>query len=293
MILSREGFQFSEGPLTKSNDVIMEMLPDVIRARAHFSTAQATFRRMDHLHRNFDLAKTALFLDIDGTLLEIQNHPDAVVSSPALRELLAKITRRLDGALALISGRPIAEIDRIFDPLMLPAAGGHGVEIRYHDSESIQQTTVVVPRALMDRLRAFVDVNPGLLLEPKPNGVALHYRRRPDLAAAVAELLAQEARLLDGTLNTMSGKMVVEFVPHGYDKGGAIRSFLGQAPFRGRSPVFVGDDVTDEAGFAVVNNLGGHSFRIGGNRDSAAMYSLADVRTTQSWLATLVDGTSP
>ena len=261
-----------------------------VEAYTLFDTAEATFRRMDHLRSNFDLTKTALFLDVDGTLLEIQDHPDAVVSSPALREMLAKIARRLDGALALISGRPIAEIDRIFEPLVLPAAGGHGVELRYQDSDCIQRTTVVVPGALMDRLQAFVDANPGLLLERKPNGVALHYRRRPDLTTAVVELLDQESQLLDGAFIAMTGKMVVEFVPHGYDKGRAIRTFLDQKPFRGRSPVFVGDDVTDEAGFTVVNELGGHSFRIGSSRDSAAMFSLADVRTTQSWLAALLDG---
>ena len=220
----------------------------------------------------------ALFLDVDGTLLEIESHPDDVRAGPRLQALLARIAGALDGALALVSGRSIASLDRIFAPLVLPAAGLHGLERRGADGR------VHYPAGFATRMSeargsliAFVEGHPGLLLEDKGAALALHYRNAPDLAGAARAAMEDARNTLGEDFHVQEGKMVLELKPTGEDKGTAIAAFLAEPPFVGRTPVFIGDDVTDEDGFRVVNRLGGHSVRVGQAPGSAAGFTVPGV----------------
>ncbi len=226
----------------------------------------------------------ALFLDVDGTLLELAEHPDAVVVEPALPALLERLRAALDGALALVSGRTLEALDRLFAPYRFPAAGSHGAEWRLAGAVAAASAdATLVPAAAW--LEAFVAATPGTLLERKGHALALHYRGAPQAAdAAHAAALAALARLGSG-YRLLAGKAVYELLPSGVDKGRAIERFLAHPPFAGRRPVFVGDDLTDEAGFAAVNRLGGYSVRVGlplpGGAAHAHLLSPAAVRV---WL---------
>jgi len=240
--------------------------------------------------QDLDPAATALFLDIDGTLLEIAETPSSVHVEPETVALLGRLQATLGGALALISGRPIADIDRLFAPLTLPVAGQHGMERRdstgalhRHDS----------PLAALDRLRGqitgFAAEAPGLLVEDKGSSIAFHYRRAPLLGSRVRDFLEQALREMDDGLGLQAGKMVLEVKPAGRDKGTAIAEFMAEAPFLGRLPAFLGDDVTDEFGFEVVAGLGGYPIKIGAGA-TGAPWRLDSVPATRAWLARLCAG---
>jgi trehalose 6-phosphate phosphatase len=226
----------------------------------------------------------AWFLDVDGTLLEFAQHPDEVVVSDELRGLLRTVAECAGGALALVSGRPVQALDRLFVPLWLPVAGQHGAERR--DAQGglhrLDATLANLDHARCE-LRALVAGMPGVLLEDKGMTLALHYRqahgRGPELRAAMRALLHS----LGDEFVLMEGKFVLELRPTGKDKGLAVRDFMSEAPFRGRVPVFVGDDVTDEDGFAVVSALGGHAIKVGPG-DSLAPWRLADAAAVRAWL---------
>lgn len=225
----------------------------------------------------------ALFLDVDGTLVEIAETPDGVEPDQRLPGVLAEISRILDGAVALISGRPVETLDIFFAPLRLPSAGLHGLE--YRDTAGAMHRPPTSPsiRAATEAARAFASDHPDVLIEDKGTTVALHYRQNPALEPDVTAFAeGQVARFAD--LRLQIGKMVAELRPNGNDKGTAIRRFMAMAPFQGRTPVFIGDDVTDEAGFAVVNELGGHSIRVGAAITTAAQYRIADVSSLHQWL---------
>lgn len=239
---------------------------------------------MSSLLPTLNLDRHALFLDIDGTLLEFQARPDAVRSPPELRALLSSLFERMKGALALVSGRPITDIDRVFHPEAYPAAGGHGVELRFEGGADIQSETLEFPKQLVESMQGFVSEHEGLLLEVKPAGIALHYRQRPELQTEIQVMLEELSTHLDDRFTMLAGKMVVEFLPRGYDKGTAVETFLKHSPFAGRCPVFIGDDVTDEKAFAIVNHRGGHSIRVGGIESSAATCSIDDVAGVHRWL---------
>lgn len=226
----------------------------------------------------------ALFLDVDGTLVEIAAAPDAVRVSPELVTLLGRLQRGLDGALALVSGRTIATLDRLFAPLRLAAAGNHGLERRGADGRLHRPAPSPAVGAARAAMGAFADTRDGVILEDKGLSAALHFRRAPGVAPdalALAERLAAES---GGGLLLQHGKMMVELRPPGGDKGSAIADFMAGPPFAGRTPVFIGDDVTDENGFAVVNAMGGHTIRIGENGPSAAHHRLDDVSSLRRWL---------
>ena len=229
----------------------------------------------------------ALFLDVDGTLLSIAETPDAVEVSGRLRAALGHVVPLLDGAVALISGRPIAGLDRLFDPLRLPAAGLHGLERRDARGGMHKISADAGLDNLREPLRVFASANPGVLLEDKGAALALHYRRVPAAENAVRQLMTGMAATMPGKLRVLSGKMVVEIAPALADKGKAISAFMSEAPFAGRRPVFVGDDVTDEDGFDVVNKLGGYAVRVGSATASAASYQFADVAAVIDWLEVL------
>lgn len=228
----------------------------------------------------------ALFLDVDGTLLDIERHPDEVRADSALRASLAAAADALRGALALVSGRSIASIDRIFAPLSLPAAGLHGLERRDADGR------VHYPAGYAGRIAAaraelvdFVQSAPGLLLEDKGAALALHYRNAPELAAECERHMALAEQAAGSDFHVQRGKMVLELKPSGQDKGTAILAFLDEPPFAGRRPVFVGDDLTDEDGFRAVNARDGLSIRVGAPQDGSAARILApDVAAVRHWL---------
>lgn len=235
-----------------------------------------------------DTDRCALFLDVDGTLLEIETNPDAVVADEDLRRLLAQLYERLGGAMALISGRTLAALDRIFAPLELPAAGAHGVELRVAAGERRTLAPHDLPAGVMTALRDFAGRHEGLLLEPKPAGATLHYRRAPALEKDCRRFMQSLMDDLRADYRLIDGKMVLEIAPLGVNKGEAIRALLHENPFAGRRPVFAGDDTTDEDGFRVVNALGGMSVRVGPADRSAASHALANTADVRYWLGVLV-----
>jgi len=234
-----------------------------------------------------DAANTALFLDVDGTLLDFADHPDDVAADDYLKALLETLLAHVDGALALVSGRTIASLDRIFAPLRLPAAGGHGVELRADDAEPAVAAAHQLPDEVLVALESFASRNDGVLVEIKPGGASLHYRRAPLLERPCRELVLSlmEHRLTD--FRVIDGNMVLEIAPAIANKGEAILALLHAPAFAGRRPVFVGDDVTDEDGFRAVNAVGGMSVRVGERTGSAARYLLADTAGVRRWLTQL------
>ncbi|HYP57188.1 MAG TPA: trehalose-phosphatase [Beijerinckia sp.] len=202
----------------------------------------------------------AFFLDVDGTLLDIKPRPGDVVADAELQILLTNFRKAAGGALALVSGRMIHDLDRIFAPLIFPAAGLHGAEIRFADGARIFAKSDAMDAARPD-VRQFVSRHPGLMLEDKGATLAIHFRQRPELASEVLAFLSEFGPARD--LAVQEGKMVAELKQVQFDKGTALACLLAQPPFYGRKPIFIGDDLTDEAGFEFVNAAGGISIRIG------------------------------
>ena len=229
----------------------------------------------------------ALYLDVDGTLLHIAATPDAVAIERPTIELLLQAHAATGGALALITGRTIADVDRMFAPLALAVAGQHGFE-RRDAAGGLHRHARHVPGLAEVRaeLDAFAAAHPGVLIEDKGLTLALHYRLAPQAGPAAAALAARIAARSADALAIQLGKMVVELRPAGRDKGTAIAEFMDEAPFRGRTPVFLGDDLTDEHGFAIVNGLGGLSVKVG-DGPTAARTRLAGVDEVRRWLARL------
>ena len=210
------------------------------------------------------LGAVALFLDVDGTLLEIARTPDAVRVPRRLCQILADLQRATGGALALVSGRELAQLDRLFAPLCLSAAGLHGLERRnLRTGVMRREPDPAALEAARLRLGAFAADHPGVLLEDKGLTLALHYRNAPAQKGAATAAAVAAVAATRGALVLLQGKMVLELKPPSCDKGQAIAAFMDEAPFAGRQPVFAGDDVTDEAGFEVVNRQGGVTIRIG------------------------------
>lgn len=206
-------------------------------------------------------ADCALFLDFDGTLVELAPEPDAIVIPPDLVELLAALRERLGGALAVVSGRAVGAIDTFLHPLDLPAAGVHGSERRAADGH-----LVLLPTPSMDTVEraaaALLEAQPALAVEPKRGALALHYRQAPHLEALCRRTMEDAVALSPG-VSLLHGKMVFEAKSSQANKGIAIDAFLQEPPFTGRRPVFIGDDTTDEPGFSVVQNCGGVGIKVG------------------------------
>lgn len=203
----------------------------------------------------------ALFLDFDGTLVDIAPEPGAVVVPSGLVPTLARLQRYLDGAVAVVSGRPIREIDGFLHPLHLPVAGVHGAERR--NATGDWDRMGARPMALVEQAaQQMVARDARLVMENKGSSVALHYRQAPELESACIEAIEKAVAQSPG-LAVQRGKMVVEAKPGGASKGSAIEAFLREPPFLGRVPVFIGDDVTDEIGFSTVQRLGGLGVKVG------------------------------
>ena len=226
----------------------------------------------------------ALFLDFDGTLVEIASAPNLVRVPAELPHLLGELADRLGGAVAVVSGRALDELARMLAPFAGGIAGDHGLERRYGDGN----VTRCLTHPELDRFRPlaadFATRHDGVLLEDKGSSLALHYRQAPSLAASCHALIQEAAQASNGALALVAGKMVIELMPRSGGKGRAIADFLADAPFRGRLPVFIGDDTTDEDGFAAVNQLGGISIHVGGGA-TIARRSLATVGDVWAWLA--------
>jgi trehalose 6-phosphate phosphatase len=216
---------------------------------------------------------SALFLDFDGTMVDIAPQPHAVHVPEPLIAVLRDLHDHLGGAVAVISGRPIEQLDAFLEPLKLPAAGVHGAERRNARGELVLQDTHPLHR-VERAAHALAKRHPSLLVENKRGSLALHYRQAPELEAESIRVM-QEAVDHSPGLTLLRGKMVVEAKPGGASKGRAIEEFLREEPFAGRTPVFIGDDVTDEAGFSTVQRLGGVGVKVG-NGATAATRRLAD-----------------
>jgi trehalose 6-phosphate phosphatase len=234
-----------------------------------------------------ELDRTALFLDIDGTLLDIALTPDSVDVPQALVDDLGRLYTRCAGALALVSGRTLADIDKLFAPLKLPAAGAHGTQVRPDPSAQMGHLTRPIPAGLRAKFTALAD-RPGMFIEDKEVTLALHYRllEGPTLPAArVAEV---EAAAAEAGFSLLHGKKVLELKPAGTDKGSALRAFMSKPPFLGRVPLFAGDDVTDGYAFAVLESLGGIGISVGRTFPGAA-YQVTAPADLRQWLHGLLE----
>jgi trehalose 6-phosphate phosphatase len=235
----------------------------------------------------------ALFLDIDGTLLELAPTPDRVRVDAGIAALLPALARHLDGAIALITGRTIADADRLFAGQALPVAGLHGLERRAADgSLHVHRPDLPDLQPLKHELARFVARHEGLLFEDKGAALAVHYRRAPRLASHVHRTVRGRVARVSARndLRLQPGKGVVEVKPSGRDKGTAILDYMAEAPFAGRLPVFVGDDRTDEFGFAVVTRAGGWAVKVG-RGPTHAQFRLPGVAAVRGWLAALAGST--
>jgi trehalose 6-phosphate phosphatase len=233
-----------------------------------------------------DLDRCALFLDYDGTLVPIAPTPAEARADDEVRALLAALAERLAGALGVVSGRPVADIDGFLAPLRLTVAGLHGLELRRRDGSLVE--LAAAGDALTPVRTAFAEFAaraPGTLVEDKRLSLALHYRQAPACEPEAVELATRLADASYGALRLQRGKMVVELLPAGGDKGRAIEDLLALPEFAGRVPVFVGDDITDEAGFRAANRLGGASVRVGSaGGTTEAAHRLANIAELRGWL---------
>jgi trehalose 6-phosphate phosphatase len=211
-----------------------------------------------------DLRECAILLDIDGTILDIAPTPRQVSVPSELRHTLARLQDLTGGALALVSGRPLADIDLIFSPLQLAAIGGHGAELRPLPGAKPERRAGSLSLDLKRTLAALTELGAGILVEDKGYSLALHYRLAPELGpalhAAVGELCAQSP---SGAVDILPGKAVIEVKPARIDKASAVRELMKHPPFRDRHPIFIGDDVTDEPVFGVIPQFGGLGFSVG------------------------------
>ena len=206
-------------------------------------------------------SSTALFLDFDGTLVDIADQPHEVEIPAGLVPTLAVLEQYLGGAVAVISGRPISQIDEFLAPLRLPVAGVHGTERRSASGELTMLSTHPLDR-IEHAARQLALQHTGLLVETKRGSIALHYRQAPELEGLCHSTLQAAVQASPG-VTLLQGKMVVEAKPGGASKGGAIEEFMREAPFAGRTPLFVGDDLTDEVGFSSVQRMGGLGVKVG------------------------------
>lgn len=230
--------------------------------------------------------RSALFLDVDGTLIPFVSDPRDSAVGEEVPGLLVRLSAGLGGAVALVSGRPLAAIDRLFAPLVLPAAGLHGLERR--SAAGLRSVpTSRVPDPARARLAAFVATRPGLLVEDKGATIAVHWRRAPTHADAVAAELATLARACGPGWHVQPGACVAELKPARVTKGTAVAAFLVEPPFAGRLPLYLGDDLTDLDGFAAAEAHGGAGVAIGPRVE--ARYRLPDPAAAVRWLSGLAD----
>jgi trehalose 6-phosphate phosphatase len=235
-----------------------------------------------------DLGRTALLLDVDGTLLDIAPTPDAVSVPATLRSDLNDLLGESGGALALVSGRPLAVLDRLFSPLVFPAIGGHGAEMRVaRDVPVLTQSATELSPQLRRKLSGLAQIDANVIVEDKRYSMSLHYRRAPQQKAyldmGVREILAQ-AKEEAGELEILPGKRVIEVKFKRFSKGAAVSALMTHRPFAGRTPLYFGDDVTDETVFAILPNLKGSGYPVGRAMPGVQMAFNAP-QEVRNWLA--------
>lgn len=238
------------------------------------------------------LGETAVLLDIDGTLLDIMPTPRQVWVPPGLARTLERLYHRTGGALALVSGRSLNDIDLLFAPDQFPAVGGHGAEMRLAADAEPVSAALPLDKELKRRLAAIARLSPGILLEDKGYSLALHYRLAPHAEKAIYEAVSLiRADLPDAPIEVLPGKQVCEIKHAGFSKASAVRALMTHPPFRGRRPLFIGDDVTDETVFAIMPDLDGIAFSVGRRARGVAGHfdAPSDVR---EFLARLLDDES-
>jgi trehalose 6-phosphate phosphatase len=240
------------------------------------------------------LSETALLLDIDGTLLDLAPTPREVWVPPGLAKTLDGLLARTSGALALVSGRSLNDIDLIFAPDQFPAVGGHGAEMRLStDGEAVDAHAPPMDKELKRRLAAIAKLSPGILLEDKGYSLALHYRLAPHAEKAIYEAVSLiQADLPNAPIEVMPGKSVCEIKHSGFNKASGVRELMKHEPFKGRHPLFIGDDVTDESVFAIMPDMNGLAFSVGRRAQGVAGHfdEPGDVR---AFLARLLDQETP
>ncbi len=231
-----------------------------------------------------NIARFAIFLDLDGTIADIADRPEAVRVDASMLRILSELHRKAHRALAVISGRDIAVLDRMLHPLVLPVSGVHGLQrrdaggvIRSAQPPDISSIAYVLEKTLA--------ATPGVLIERKAGAVAVHYRLHPEMERRCREVVLEVLRQRS-EFRLLEGKKVLELAPRGASKGRVIEAFLQEPPFAGRTPLFAGDDLTDEDGFRAVNQRGGVSIKIGAG-ETAARYRAESARDFRHWLGKL------
>lgn len=227
-------------------------------------------------------ADLSVFLDFDGTLVEIARHPQDVIVAPGLVQVLTDLAHRLQGRLAIVSGRSLEMLDAFLGPIPLAMAGSHGGEFRPARGAHVEALAAPLPEAVTAALAAFAEENGQVVFEAKPFSAAVHYRDRPQVAE---RLLAFATKLsAEQGLKIKHGKMVIELAMPGSDKGSAVTRFMSLPPFQGSRPLFIGDDVTDEDAFAAVRSFDGGGVLVGPMRPTRALWRLDDVAAVHRWL---------
>lgn len=236
-----------------------------------------------------DLARCALLLDIDGTLLELAPTPREVVVPPDLRSNLVQLLEATSGALALVSGRSLIDIDWIFEPTLFPAVGGHGAEMRLSgDTQAVASHAPPMDPDLKKRFADIARLDKGILLEDKGYSIALHFRKAPHIERALYDAVSViRADLPDAAIAVLPGKFVCEIKASGISKASGVQELLTHEPFAGRMPVFLGDDVTDETVFAIMPDLKGLSFSVGRRARGVQGY-FESPRDVRNWIADLL-----
>lgn len=232
----------------------------------------------------------ALLLDIDGTLLDLAPTPREVWVPPDLARTMPRLLTKTSGALALVSGRSVNDIDLIFAPMLFPAVGGHGAEMRLSaEAEAVSAHAPPMDKELKRRLAAIAKLSPGILLEDKGYSLALHYRLAPHAESAIYDAVsAIRADLPEAPIEVLPGKSVCEIKHSGFTKASGVRELMTHTPFKGRRPVFIGDDVTDETVFAIMPEFNGLAFSVGRRAHGVAGH-FDEPRDVRAWLAHLLD----
>jgi len=228
------------------------------------------------------LRNAALFLDFDGTLVELQEHPDAVAVDARLASLIDRLSDALDGRVAIISGRSVSGIRTLFGDPHFAISGSHGLEVAWPDGRHVRAERPAALDRIVEQMKTFATATNGVLVEEKPLGAALHYRTVPAAGPAARDLAARLAA--DAGLHLQTGKMMIEVRVPGADKGTALHALMQAPVFAGRTPIFLGDDDTDEPAMVAARDLGGAGVLIGAARDTAAAWRLDGVEQTLSWL---------
>jgi trehalose 6-phosphate phosphatase len=229
----------------------------------------------------------ALYLDIDGTLLDVALTPSTVHIPPDLPTLLDELSRRLSGALAIVTGRPLAEADHLLKPAQLVAAGVHGAQMRLSVSGQVESLAPTLDPFLQADIRKIVEDLPGVVFEDKGNGIALHYRLAPEQQPALLLMLENLLSKYPDQFSIFGGRKVMEILPVGFSKGRALRKLATLPTFVNRTPVMIGDDIADVDAFQAAEELGGFGLKVAGehfSKDEAAFQGPADVL---NWLEKL------